>query len=109
LSAVDVTFADERLQDYFYQVDPAYVNEQRPLYDASGGYLETRWLAGVGLRPLRSVRVFIGVFTGFYQGARNRASALYETTSSTGFALGVVWTIKSSDAFVDIVDMGSNQ
>ncbi|NND92771.1 MAG: hypothetical protein HKN42_18090, partial [Granulosicoccus sp.] len=41
LSAVDVTFADERLQDYFYQVDPAYVNEQRPLYDASGGYLET--------------------------------------------------------------------
>jgi hypothetical protein len=108
LGAFDVTYANERLQDYFYEVDDEFATAQRPVYDARGGYLESTLFAGFGLRPHRNVRVFVGAFTGLYDGARNQDSPLFETTSSTGYAIGVVWTIRTSDTFVDIVDMGGN-
>ena len=108
ISAIDITFADEKLQDYFYQVDPEFVTTSRDAFDAKGGYLETSLFAGIGIRPLRDVRVFTGVFAGLYDGARNQDSPLFETTTQTGFALGIVWTIKTSDTYVDIVDLGSN-
>lgn len=106
ISALDSTYANERLQDYFYEVDEEYVTEERPAYDAHGGYLESSVFVGAGIQPLKNVRVFAGAFTGLYDGASNRDSPLFETTSSTGFAVGVVWTIKTSDTFVDIVELG---
>jgi len=107
ITAIDVTFANEKLQDYFYEVDPEFVTENRAAFDAKGGYLETNIFAGIGFRPLRNVRVFTGFFSGFFEGARNQDSPLFETTTQTGFALGIVWTIKTSDTYVDIVDLGS--
>jgi hypothetical protein len=108
LGAFDVTYANERLQDYFYEVDDEFATAQRPVYDARGGFLESTLFAGFGLRPHRNVRVFVGAFTGLYDGASNQDSPLFETTSSTGYAIGLVWTIRTSDTFVDIVDMGGN-
>lgn len=107
ITALDVSFANEKLQDYFYEVDPEFVTDSRAAFDAKGGYLETKLFAGFGIRPLRNVRVFTGVFTGLFEGARNQDSPLFETTTQTGFALGIVWTIKTSDTYVDIVDLGS--
>jgi len=109
VTGFDVTYASEHLQDYFYEVDPPFVTSQRAAYDASGGYLGSTLLAGASVRPRKDLRLFLGVFTGLYGGAANRDSPLFETTSSTGFALALVWTIKASDAYVDIVDMGGNQ
>ena len=107
IAAIDISFANEKLQDYFYEVESEFVTENREAFDASGGYLETKLFAGIGIRPLRNVRVFTGFFTGLYEGARNQDSPLFETTTQTGFALGIVWTIKTSDTYVDIVDLGS--
>ena len=107
ITAIDITFGNEKLQDYFYEVDPEFVTESREAFDAKGGYLETKLFAGIGIRPLRNVRVFTGFFTGLYDGARNQASPLFETTMQTGFVLGIVWTIKTSDTYVDTVDLGS--
>lgn len=108
LSAIDVTYANEKLQDYFYQVKPEFATATRPEFDARGGYLETRLFAGLGIRPRKNLRVFLGAFAGLYEGARNQDSPLFETNTQTGFALGVIWTIKTSDSYVDIVDLGSN-
>lgn len=107
ITAIDITFADEKLQDYFYEVSSEFATENRAAFDARGGYLETNLFAGIGIRPLRNVRVFTGFFVGLFDGARNQDSPLFETTTQTGFALGIVWTIKTSDTFVDIVDLGS--
>ncbi len=109
LAAISTSYGSERLQDYFYEVDPEFATDTRPVFDAKGGYLETQVFGGLGFRPRKNIRVFVGMFTGLYEGARNQESPLFETTSSTGFAIGFVWTIKTSRRYIDIVDMGSNQ
>ncbi len=106
-SAVDVTYANERLQDYFYQVDPQFATPARETFDAGGGYLETRLFTGIGFQPRKNIRVFLGAFTGLFDGARNQNSPLFETTTQTGFAAGFAWTIKTSKDTVDIIELGS--
>lgn len=108
LSGFDVSFATEQLHDYFYQVDPEFVTDSRPAFDAKGGYLESTLVAGFAFRPFADVRVFTGVIQGFYGGARNQDSPLFEVTEQTRFVLGVVWTALRSKTMVDVVDLGSN-
>ena len=105
-SGFDVSFATERLQDYFYEVEPEFVTDTRPAFDARGGYLESNLFLGLGFSPLRRVRVFTGVIQGFFDGASNQGSPLFEVTQQTRFALGIVWTIKTSKQTVDVVDLG---
>lgn len=109
LAAFDVTYGNERLQDYFYEVDPEFATQDRPEFDARGGYLQSELFVGIGLQPLKNVRVFVGSFTGLHDGASNEDSPLFEEKTTTGFALGVVWRIAQSKRQVEIVDMGSNQ
>ena len=108
-AAIDFTYANEKLQDYFYEVSPQYGTPTRPVFNAKGGYLESKLSIGVGFRPLNNVAVFMGAFTGLYDGAANEDSPLFETTSQTGFALGVVWTIAKSRTMVEVVELGSGQ
>jgi len=105
--AIDVTFADEKLQDYFYEVTPEYATAARPAYNGRGGFLETKVSLGMGFRPRNNLAIFLGAYTGLYDGAANEDSPLFETKSQTGFALGVVWTIKKSKRMVDIVELSS--
>ncbi|MGQ7845545.1 MipA/OmpV family protein [Granulosicoccus sp. 3-233] len=108
LAALQSTYASERLQDYFYEVAPVHATEARPRFDAQGGYLESGLFAGIGLTPHRNLRLFMGVFSGWFDGARNEDSPLFETETSTGFAVGLVWTLKKSRRMVDVVELGSN-
>ena len=108
LAGLDAGFATERLQDYFYQVDEEFVTDTRPFFDAQAGYLESRLFGGIAFRPFSRVRVFTGIIHSFYNGARNRDSPLFETNQQTSFALGVVWTIKTSEEMVDVVDLGGD-
>ena len=108
VSSLSLTFANERLQDYFYQVEPEFANPTRPEFDAKGGYLESRLFVGVGFQPLKNVRLFLGTFTEVYEGARNEDSPLFETTSETGFIAGFSWTIKTSDRQVQVVELGAD-
>lgn len=107
-AAIDITYANEKLQDYFYEVPAQFATPTRPAYDAKGGYLESKISIGVGFRPRNNVAVFLGAFTGLYSGAANENSPLFETTSQTGFALGVVWTIAKSRTLVEVVELGRN-
>lgn len=103
---LDASFATEPLHDYFYEVDPEFVNENRPAYDANAGYLESTLFVGMAYRPIRQVRLFAGVIKGFYSGASNEDSPLFDTREQTRYALGFVWTIKTSKKMIDIVDLG---
>lgn len=105
IANADVTFADERLQDYYYEVSPRFVNEQRPEFDASGGYLGAQVFLGVAYRPTSAVRLFAGVVQGFFAGAANEDSPLFETTGSTGLAIGFAWTIARSRQTVSVIDV----
>ena len=104
LAGLSSTFADERLQDYFYEVEPRFETPARPAHDARAGYLGTELFLGAAIRPLPDVRVFLGVQSGLYGGAANEDSPLFETTGNTGFALGVVWTIAKSRRLIDVIE-----
>lgn len=108
-AGIDFTYANEKLQDYFYEVQPEFVTADRAAFDAKGGYLETKLTVGMGFRPRHNVAVFLGAFTGLYHGAANEDSPLFETDTQTGFALGIVWTIKRSRSMVEIVELGQAQ
>lgn len=108
-AGISLTYANEKLQDYFYEVQPEFVTAERAAFDAKGGYLETKVSVGLGVRPRHNVAIFLGAFTGLYKGAENEDSPLFETDTQTGFALGVVWTIKRSRSMVEIVELGQTQ
>ncbi|MFT6877243.1 MAG: outer membrane protein [Granulosicoccus sp.] len=108
-AAIDFTYANEKLQDYFYEVPAQYATPIRPEFDAKGGYLESKLSIVMGFRPHNNVVVFAGAFTGFYDGAANEDSPLFETTSQIGFALGAVWTLAKSRTMVEIVELGRSQ
>lgn len=105
LARLSSTWAEDRLHEYFYEVAPEFATADRPAYDATGGYLGTSAFIGGAYRPNTAVRLFAGMQFGFYSGAANEDSPLFEETVSTGFALGFAWTIKESAERVAIVDV----
>lgn len=108
ITSLESSFATERLQDYFYEVDPQFVTDTRAAFGASGGYLESSLTLGVAAEPLPQLRVFAGTVLGLFDGASNQDSPLFEVTTQMRFALGVVWTIQRSKQMVDIVELGTN-
>jgi len=98
----DISFADQRYNDYFYTVPSQYVTEQRERYEAKPGYLESRLFIGLAIRPIKSVRIFTGVAAFSYANSANENSPLFETTSSTQYAIGVVWSAWSSKQTIDV-------
>jgi len=108
-AAIDVTFANEELQDYFYEVQPQFATPTRPVFDARGGFLESKLSLGMGFRPRKNMAIFLGASTGLYSGAANEDSPLFETTTQTGFAIGFVWSLLRSSTLVEIVELGRGQ
>ena len=89
---------DEKVNRYFYQVDPIYARAGRPAYAAKSGLMLVR----TGVSGSRMINPDLRVF-GFlryesYASAANRSSPLMkkETGASAGF--GFAWTLKRSEA-----------
>jgi len=102
---VDITFASEELQDYFYEVAPEYVTAERPLHDARGGYLGASAFLGVGVKASKRVNVFLGGVGGFYAGAANEGSTLHESRESLGYVVGFSWTLATSKHKINVADI----
>lgn len=98
----DISFGDQRYNDYLYTVPAEYATPQRPLYEAKPGYVETRAFFGLAFRPVQSLRIFTGVSAFSYANSANEESPLFETTTSTQYAVGVVWTAFSSKNSIDV-------
>lgn len=96
--------ATERLNDYFYQVDPEFVTPARRQFDAMGGLIDVRASIGLALDLPKRVKLFIGTQTGFYHHAANRDSPLHRAISSTSAAVGLVWTIAQSEERVGVLE-----
>ncbi len=98
----DVSFADQRYNDYLYSVPAEYVTPQRDRYEAKPGYVESRLFLGLAIRPVKSLRIFTGVAAFNYANSANENSPLFETTSSTQYAIGIVWTAFRSKQTIDV-------
>jgi outer membrane protein len=91
------TWASEEFMDYYYEVDPAYATLARPAYDASSGYLGSKFTAAL-TRHLTDKLIF-GVSASYYlhNGAENRLSPLYRDNTGASIQAVFVWTLAESE------------
>ena len=92
-----MTYASEKLQDYFYQVDSFYSTNNRKQYDAKGGYLGSELSVGLSFSMVENIRGFFGGSVKFHQGAANTDSPLYEEDITYSLGLGFVWRLYESE------------
>ena len=98
---ISVIFADEDLQDYFYQVDAPFVTATRRAFDAESGYLGTR-MRLLLLRPLgKRFKMFLGADVNSHSGAANEDSPLFREDLTFGAGLGLIWSFYHSDRMVN--------
>lgn len=99
------TFASSDYMEYYYQVDPAFADTQRPAYQASSGYLGTTLGLSVQHPVTDAFEIRAGVRIGMLQGARNEASPLFtdDTTQSVYVAfLYKFWASKRTTTAEDV-------
>jgi outer membrane scaffolding protein for murein synthesis (MipA/OmpV family) len=97
-AAFSLNFATEKLQDYFYQVDPEFSKEKRVQYDAKGGYLGAELSLGFSFPIRKNIRGFLTGSAQLHQGAANKNSPLYEKNITYSIGIGFVWRLYESEA-----------
>jgi MipA family protein len=95
---VSAVFGDERINRYFYEVQPQFATPERPAYPAKAGFMLLR--AGLfGARKLApDVRFFGFLRYESYAGAANRDSPLFKKPNGASIGFGLAWTIARSAA-----------
>ena len=91
------TWATEKLHDYFYQVDNDFITDQRPAYDAKGGYLGTDLSIGLSFNTTKDIRIFTFARTSLHSGAANGDSPLFREKSTYSYGIGMVWRLWESE------------
>ena len=87
----------ERLNEYFYDVDPQYETATRPKYSAKAGYIGTELGLGLSIPVNPQLRLFGGFDVEFYDGSANQDSPLFKDEMGYSGGLGLVYTFFESD------------
>lgn len=96
-------FGDRRQHQYFYGVDPAFANAQRPAYQARSGYAGMQYLAAVSRRYDRH---WVGAFLRYdnLRGATFADSPLVRTRHYWAGGIAVSWILGQSSTRVNVDD-----
>lgn len=99
--SIGAKFADEELQDFFYEVDERFATSTRPAFDADFGYLGSR-LQLLASRPFgKRFTAFAAGAVDLHQGAANEDSPLFRDDVTYSVGLGLIWSFYQSDRTVD--------
>ncbi|WP_111980147.1 MipA/OmpV family protein [Algibacillus agarilyticus] len=96
-TALSLTYASEKFQAYYYQVDPEFATSTRSAYNAKGGYLGSELSMSISFPIADKVRGFVGGSAKFFQGAANQDSPLYEKEVTYSLGIGFVWRLYESE------------
>jgi outer membrane scaffolding protein for murein synthesis (MipA/OmpV family) len=96
-------YADRRYHAYYYGVEPADANAQRPAYRAPGGYAGWQALAATSRR---FGRTWVGAFVRYdsLRGAVFESSPLVRRDHAVTAGIGVSWIFATSDRLVPSED-----
>jgi len=94
---VGMVFGNRRINQYFYEVQPAYATGERPAYAADAGLMLVRTGASASRLITPDLRLFGFVRYESYAGAANRASPLLRQSTGASAGIGFAWTITRSD------------
>lgn len=95
-SRLNVFWATEEYQDYFYSVSPQYSTPSRPAYKAESGYLGT-WLSAGASYEFTHLAFSTGVVASALEGAANESSPLFRDNLNWSFYFGIAWFFYKSD------------
>ena len=97
-------WATEDLQDYFYGVDETFATDSRAAFNAGGGYLGSELFYGLRFHAGKNFRLILGSTLGYYDGAENRDSPLFESRRTVSYAMVMVWSIRQSRRSIDLYE-----
>jgi outer membrane protein len=89
-------FGDKKANQYFYDVDPAFVTADRESYEAKAGLIKTAVIAGVSHTFTPKLTAFLGGFYNDLSQAANVDSPLVEVRQNQGFLAGIFWLFTES-------------
>lgn len=94
-------FADRKYHAYFYSVDARYATEQRPAYDAAGGYSGTHVIASLSKR---FAKYWVGAYMRYdaLHSAQFEDSPLVKTKHAVAGGIGIAWMIGQSKRMVEV-------
>lgn len=92
-----LTFATEGVQDYYYEVDPAFATPTRPVYDAEGGYLGAHLQFSGRKEIFDNTHLFVTYRMRSLDGAANQVSPLHRENLTHALSISLVWTALRSD------------
>jgi MipA family protein len=101
-TSAGLVYGDQRINQYFYGVDAAYTNANRPQYDAQAGLISAR--LGLSTTKSLSVNWRVAGFVRFedYRVGANRASPLHLASNGTSVGVALIWTLaRSSESAKD--------
>jgi hypothetical protein len=83
--------------EYYYDVEPAFATPTRPAYEATSGYLGSRFTAAL-TRQINERLVF-GISATYFvnSGAENASSPLYRDDSGAGIQAAFIWKLWESE------------
>lgn len=99
-SRLSINFApvwgSEKLHDYFYQVSGEFATDERPEYDAKGGYLGSEISVSLSTMVSKKIRVFAFTQINLHHEAANQASPLFRNKDTYSVGLGFSWRVSES-------------
>tara|TARA_R110000744_G_scaffold56547_12_gene119278 strand:+ start:1417 stop:2280 length:864 start_codon:yes stop_codon:yes gene_type:complete len=90
-------FATNKMQQYFYQVEPKFSTSERPEYHATGGYLGSEIALVNRFQVRNDISIFVSTKLGFYKGASNVDSPLFKKELNYSLGIGLKWTLYQSN------------
>jgi MipA family protein len=91
-TSIQGMWADQTLQQYFYQVAPEFETPVRPAFNAHGGYLGTKLAMGWNRRMGPSTVINMSVSLNYHGAAANSKSPLFLRRTTSSLVLALVWS-----------------
>lgn len=95
-----VIWSDEKIMDYFYEVDTNYVTETRKRFNAKAGLIEQHIDLSISYKVTENLSIFSFMQNNYYSQATNKTSPLHLKDETTSYAIGVSWYLYQSDEMV---------
>ncbi len=99
-SGLNFEFGSAENNQFFYQVDPVFVNPDRPPFHAQAGLVESSLSMGFGYNIVNNVFIFSSGSWRNLDLAKNRESPLVASRDNLAVVFGLVWTFYESQAKV---------
>ena len=93
-------WASEKLQDYFYQVDPTQATAVRPAFEAEAGYFGSALRAGYARRLTSTLTATAGLTLNLHGGAANEDSPLFQKSTTSSVMVALIWVPWKSETLV---------